>query len=444
MPPITLNPAVSQDKFQRMASNFPPIFNPFGNPGINAMLQAIAAGDTLVSADIANTKDQIFVATASGSYLDRLASGFGVQRPPLLGIADSDFQNLIVALSLTPKQIRSTFYKVLDVFWGPLYSRANIQSENQAPFAVSPGDTLQLSIDGGATVVSKVLVGDIASPGAATAQEIVNVLSRIPSITPIVITNEVTNAQYVNIRTNTPGPVGSIQVLGGTMAGAGELDLPLTLTKIISLPQRTVVYEINNREVIIEIPVTVPILRRELQGSHHFHATSAKEPVNPTSGLSWVGSFMYDPAGGAPYTVTSQRATLVTPLVKGQVYTDITVTGANNLPNAPGYLIADWGLNTQEEPIPYLSIPNSNTILLNPAYIIKETHLAGAQLNFLSALSPLIPTTTGSDYPIYVTDPTSARETVQELLSQVAAAGVIVTYDLLLPEYVYFKVNPYA
>lgn len=433
----------SEDKFQRLALNFPPIFNPFGNPGIKAMLEAIASGDNDAVTQIANTKQQIFVKTASGTYLDRLASGLGVQRPPLLGISDDDFRNLIVALSFSPKQIRSTFYKILDVFWGPLYSRANVQSGNTAPFNVVTGDTLELSIDGGATMTSKVLAGDVASPGAATAQEIVDVLNRNIALTATVITDTVTDLDSVNIRTNTPGSTGSVNVLGGTMAGSGELNFALKITKITDLSQRTVVYEINNREVIIELPVTVPIVRRSLKGSHHFHATSAMETPDPTSGLSWVGSFLYDTTN-TPYTVTSRRVQLVAPLVKGQVYTEISVTGASSLPNAPGFLIADWGLGAQEEPIPYLSVPNSNTILLNPSYTIKQNHSAGATMNFLSALSPMVPSTTGSDYPIYITDPTSARTSVQTLLNSIAAAGVIVTYDVLLPEYAYFKVNPYT
>lgn len=431
-----------EDKFTRLALNFPKVFNPFSNPGIKAVLMAFAAGDNEASTQIANTKNQIFVKTAEGAYLDRLSSGLGVQRPPLLGISDDDFRNLIVDLSLKPKQIRRTFYDILDTFWGVLYSRANVNSQNAGPFNVHTGDTLIFSIDAGMTLTAKALVGDIANPGAATADEIATIINRQPKVTASVIVDQITGNETVNIRTNTPGPLGSVNIIGGTMSDVSEVNFKLGIVKITDLPQRTVIYEINNKEIIIELPATVPILRRVLRGSHHFHETEAIEPPNPISGASWVGSFFYDPTG-VNYTVTSERAIIQEPLVKGQVYTKVTVDDASGIPDMPGFLIADWGLGQEEQPIKYIGRPNDNTILLSPDYTFSKTHLAGAYLNVLSQLTPLVPTTNGSDYPIYITDPTGARELVQTLLIQLAAAGVIVTFDILLPTYRYLRVNPY-
>lgn len=334
----------------------------------------------------------------------------------------------------------------MDTFWGPLFSRANIQTANTEPFNISVGDHLGISIDNGPVQDIQALAGDIAVNGAATAEEIAAILSRIEGGTVSVIEDQVTGDKSINIRTDTPGARGSVQVFTTptpTMIGTGKLEFSLKKNRISDLPQRTVLYEIRPRELIIELPAIVPALRRTLRGSHHFHADSTIEPpVAPANGI-WQGSFLFSP-GGVSYTVTSAKAQIQENLVAGNVYTKVTVDDASDFPNEPGFLIFDWGNSKEEQPVKYIGRPNNSTILLDPGHVFQKTHLNGSYVNVIrSDLKPAIPRVTGEDLAIYLTSPGGARLIVQDLLKKLAAAGVILNFVILLPDYAYLCDNPY-
>lgn len=434
---------MADQKFDRFVRTLPSVYKPEVNPLLRALLQAWGMSHDEMVLQIANAKDQLFVPTAEGQYLDRLGSGLGVSRPQSLGLLDGDFQKLIPVLSLESKNIRKIFYEVMDVFWGPLFSRTNITSTNFAPFNISAGDDLSLSVDGGTAQSAKVLSGDIATPGAATAEEIATVISRLSGVTVSVIVEPGTLHEYVNVRTNTPGARGSLQVNDSTMAGDSELSLTTKKYRITDIPQRTVVWEITPRELLIEIPAIIPTLRRTLKGSHHFHADSSIEPAVPPGNGIWQGSFLFSPSG-ASFTVTAHKAVIQETLEEGNVYTKVTVDDSSNIPNQPGTLIFGWGMEDEEQPVNYINVPNQNTILLDPGHVFSKTHTSGTIINVLAAsLNPYVPRVDGADLAIYLTSPSNSRNVVQDILKSLAAAGVLVTFAILLPNYKYLIVNPY-
>lgn len=429
---------------QKMIQTIPKIFAPGINPVITALLTALADSDDTISQQIQNAHDQNFVKTASGQYLDRLANSLGVQRPPTLGMSDDDYRQLVPNLSLKPKQIKKAFYDTADVFWGPLFSRANLTSLNVAPYNVSPGDVFQVSIDGQPAQSVKVHSGDIATPGSATATEIVAVLNRITTLTASVLTDTLTSNQNVNIRTNTPGSVGSVQVLPCTMVSPSKLNFLETEVDILDLPQRVCVYNLLPNELIIEIPSIIPSLRRILRGSHHFHSDGTLAPPVPPSEGIWEGSFLFSPTGAnGNYTLTSQKCVLQTAITKGDVLTSITVDSTALIQNPSGFFTLNFGLGTQELPIRYRGVPNSRTILIDPSYVFANSHSPGEEINVLSQLIPHLPRTDGTDLPVYVTSPSSARQVVQGILDTLQAAGIVITFVVLAPKYRYILDNPY-
>lgn len=430
-------------KIERYIQNSPKVYKAKVNPVLNAILEAWAAGDAECETQIANTKEQLFVRTSRGQWLDRLGSGLGVDRPASLGLLDEDYQELIPNLSLKAKTVRSIFYDTMDVFWGPLFSRANITTLNVAPFNVSPGDVFKVIIDGIEADEVTALPEDIANPGAATAEEIAAILNRIDGITASVIQDQLSGTDYVNVRTDTVGPRGAIQVVASTMVGGSKLDFNLDENTILSLEQRTVIYEIRQRELIIEIPAVVPTLRRTLRGSHHFHSDETLEaPVPPNNGV-WQGSFFFETSGPA-FTVTSNYCESQEILEEGNVYTKVTVDDASNIPNEPGFLVFNFGREGQEQPVPYIGRPNNNTILLDPSHVFQKTHLANSSINYIQQKLAYTPRIDGSDLAIYFTSPVDARRIVQGLLRKLKAAGVVIKFIILLPEYRYLVDNPYA
>lgn len=219
------NAADYQAKVDRLIRSTPKVFKPGENPVITAFLEAFALVNCETAQQVQNTKAQLFVKTAEGNPLNKLANSLGVSRPVTLGLDDATFKELIPNLSLKAKQVRKAFYDTSDVFWGPLFSRANIVSANFETFNISPGDNLVIQIDTQEVQTITAVSGDIAIPGAATAEEVASILSKIKGATPSVIEDSLTSDKSINLRTNTPGPLGSIEIFSqSTMVGALKLD----------------------------------------------------------------------------------------------------------------------------------------------------------------------------------------------------------------------------
>lgn len=427
---------MADGKFERYQKHTPKTWKVGQNPVITALFEVIAEQDAEIDEQLANTKGNIFVVDAAGKYLDRLGNNRGVERPTELGLSDEDYRKLIPVMSYLPKQIRKVFYELMDVFWGPLFSRANVTSLNFAPFAVSVGETIKVKIDNGIEQTIKILTGDLAVNGTATADEMAAILSKIKGATVSVLEDTLTGNETINVRTNAPGARGAVEFTGGTAIGASKLDMELKRFIITDLEQRTVVYELRHRELILEIPAILPVLRRTLKGSHHWHADA-------TLG-DYVGSFLYSPTGNRPFTITSQRAQLISGITKGNIYTALTVDDTSSIENETGYLIFDFGKGVEEQPVKYLAVPNSNTILIDPSYVFENDHLAGAYVNVITNdLKPKKPRINGDDYAVYLTSPSDARAVVQRLLASLAAAGIVINFVIKYPEYKYLCGNPY-
>lgn len=433
------------NNLKRFINTIPKTLNPEFNRVMYALISAIAASDDDVEAAIAEAKNQLFVRTATGQNLERLANSLGVAKPQSLGLTDHEFQELIPNLSLKPKTIRKAFYDTADIFWGPLYSRANITSENFAPFNVSTGDELLVSINNGVLQKVKVLTGDIAVSGVATASEMQAILGRIKGATVVVSVESLTGNEYLNIRTNTPGSTGSVEIYASSMVGTSKVDFPVGSHDILSLDQRVVVYNINPNELLIEIPAVIPALRRTLRGSHHFHTDATIEPPRGVTQGIWQGSFIYSPNGqGNAFTISRQKCSLQQVVSKGQIYTSVAVDDNASFLTPSGELIFGFGTDKQEGPVKYRGTPNSNTILIDPGYVFKFDHSSGSSINVITERQPYTPSKTGKDLAVYLTSPSGAREVVQMILASLAAAGVIVKFKVLAPTYKYIIDNPYV
>lgn len=421
------------NKLSKYYQTVPKIYNPQHNPVINAFIQAFAEADEELVTQIENTKQQMFVKTASGKDLLVLGSNVNVENPVVLSLQDETFRNLIPNLSYKAKQIRSIFYDTMDVFWGPLFSRANITSNNCEPFNISVGDVFTFKVDG-VEYSLEALPNEIAVDGVATAIELTSILNRNPKVTAS-ISNDGLNC--VNIRTNTTGLNGSIEILPCTMVDISKLDFTIGKYELTQQKLRTVLYEINQKEIIIELPAMVSNLSRDNYSATYFHDTQTIIP-------NWTGHFFYDFSGEfSQYTVSNKKCLLQNNIVKDRVYTSITVDDASIFTESSGYLVFDWNLNNEEAPVFYRSIPNSSTILLDPSYSFKKDHIINANINLINARTAHIPNPNGSDYPIYFSDPVGARIIVQNFLEKLKACGVEITFIIQSPEIPYIINNPY-
>jgi hypothetical protein len=375
-------------KFKRLSQALPGLYRPEVNTMIGGLLKAWGLGDDDVVVQLKEAKKQIFTQEASDRYLDYLANNVGVSRTAELGIEDKDFRNLIPVLSYFPKQVRQTIISLLDVFWGPGFTRANINSGNIEPYDFSPETVLtgQVTFKTGEVIVTGVGTQFLTQvqPGsyikaasldavfyakvsavldnttlilsavpenmptsvnvsavkanvleleyevdngadkrrirfkpnlfqdltAVTAQELANAINQDPehnkNLTASVFIDPLAGNK-LNLRTNTPGLQGSIQILGGSANDPTKLNFSLDK----QIETKCSVYEVNANEIVIRIPSSVPVLRRRLQGSAHPKQTKTEILSNQASydfSALAPSSTLTLEVDGNPYTVTFTNA----------------------------------------------------------------------------------------------------------------------------------------
>jgi hypothetical protein len=259
---------------------------------------------------------------------------------------------------------------------------------------------------------------------------------------------------------------------------------------------RVLVNEIRPNEIEIQIPSSIPALRRTLRGSHHFHNYSGtissidntfKEMVididgdlkelvedefqdalfgagnqasiiiSNTAGNSGV-TLQFSPSedlskyslgqsflvavGGYPgsfipdetalYSKTASRGILGQAITAGQVIPNLLMQDASNIPDTPGLLAFNIGHNNEEAQIKYFGRPNNSTLLLDPSYNFQFDHVIGEAVNVIA--KPYVsPNSDGSDLSIYIVGVTAARILAQEIIRSIAAAGVVINFTIVGP-----------
>ena len=167
----------------------------------------------------------------------------------------------------------------------------------------------------------------------------------------------------------------------------------------------------------------------------------------------WEGSYIFDPTGATTsFTVTGESAIITgdaitgtDTLAAGRVFPRVNVeSSTNTLPATSGLAVVGYGSSSQEPSlIRYRGRAADDIIELDPSFVFTRNQPSGTYINIVSTATPFVPDRTGGDYPIYLTSSTAARTTVQSILQSLAAAGVVVTFVVLAPDYTYLIDNPY-
>ncbi len=85
---------------------------------LNALLSAAGVEDDALVSTLSDVKDQIFVETSEGKFLDRLGNNYGCVRPSA-GTTDVIYRCLIRKIALNPHNRIKAIRDVLECFLGP-------------------------------------------------------------------------------------------------------------------------------------------------------------------------------------------------------------------------------------------------------------------------------------------------------------------------------------
>jgi hypothetical protein len=153
-----------------------------------------------------------------------------------------------------------------------------------------------------------------------------------------------------------------------------------------------------------------------------------------------TGTYVWDLA--APFVLSSATALTQDEIIAGKIVRLLNV-GSNEIPNQMGFIIFDYGLNTQEGPVKYLYKPADNILALDPSYIFTQDHDVGSSLVVISHKGPHVMDGLASEYAPYITDPSAARVILENLIKSVVSAGIFVNFLVRFPIQLYGTLDVY-
>lgn len=512
-----------KEQYKRLRSYLSPYIK---GPSTDAILEALAVGNAAYLIDnVRAVNDQLYIATASGRYLDERLADAGIVRPPSVGLSDEVFREIGIEVK-NRKQVRDLINNLLNSIFGDEYVRASSQSRAYEPYNLQDGDTLIIDFDEKNTVPITFHTSMFQNIAAATAQEVADAITknlRSLGYNGTAIAKDDGNGPFVLLISDTIGASSSVTVLGGRAQNELLFDKPVaaggnmstqwtlslqpggvirftwsgganpqigklvvgnyvniygggfgssvnegsyTITKTLGGPVSTAYFEIVNplgspgiivqgtddavrfynpdrkilssrlsyaavyqpsaRMLQVFLPAATKVVRRERVGSAHLH-----DPSDPQSLLpGQEGPYMYDTS--QPFTISEIGTTLAQNL-DGTMPRVITVANSSQFPDQQGNLILGYGTSKQEGPIPYIARPSNNTLLISPAYTIKNSHLSGTDVALVADKAPADISRDGLDYPFYITDVVSGRLYAQDLINSVAATGINIVFTILYP-----------
>jgi len=194
-------------------------FNPTlrKEPTWKALTQALSAGDASVS-QVANTAlNQLYLSTASGSYLEKRASEFGLKKPYKTWLSDELFRQLAVTVT-NQKMTRGALLGMLEVFYGPKSVRACLATTLKEPYSLRDGSWLRILVDEKYLVTVDFRAEDFTNISLATAQEVSSIISQALGPYGLAQTamDYYSGLVYVEMYSASRGLNSSLRAVGGT------------------------------------------------------------------------------------------------------------------------------------------------------------------------------------------------------------------------------------
>lgn len=217
-----------EEQYKRLRSYLTPYIK---GPNTDAILQALAAGNAayLIN-NVRSVNDQLYIATASGRYLDERLADAGIVRPPAVGLSDDVFRQIGIEVK-NRKQVRDLINNLLDAIFGDEYVRASSQARAFEPYNLRDGDTLIINFDENNTVPITFTTSMFQNIAAATAQEVADAITknlRNLGFNGTAIAQDDGNGPYVELLSDTIGASSSVTVMGGRAQNELLFDAPVS------------------------------------------------------------------------------------------------------------------------------------------------------------------------------------------------------------------------
>jgi hypothetical protein len=155
----------------------------------------------------------------------------------------------------------------------------------------------------------------------------------------------------------------------------------------------------------------------------------------PASNTGIIGPYVWDPQ--APFVLSSYTTQMAGSIMAGKSVKLLEVIIPNDVPNDGGYIVFDYGKNTQEGPVRYFYKPSENLLALDSSYVFRQYHNAGCPITVIDHQEGHTSSGVGAEYPPYLTNPPDARLALQELIQSVTSAGTFIDFLIRYPAQLY-------
>ena len=149
------------------------------------------------------------------------------------------------------------------------------------------------------------------------------------------------------------------------------------------------------------------------------------------------GPYIFNPVDGVG--ITGIQSSIVLPstnpplqqISKGQKYSILPVTDATVFPDEEGFIVINFGSDTQTEPIRYFGRYNNVALMIDLNYTFKNNISNGSEVILLNQRDPFVPDTLVGGF--YATDSAAGRVAAVSTVQNVAAAGIDITTKIVYP-----------
>jgi hypothetical protein len=154
-----------------------------------------------------------------------------------------------------------------------------------------------------------------------------------------------------------------------------------------------------------------------------------------------IGPVVWDT--GSSFVLSAYTGKTAMNIKAGSVVLNLSIDSSNSIPNEQGYLIFDYGLETQEGPVRYLYKYSDSTIALDPAYVFQYDHDQNSGIVAIRRKGAQILGGLGREYAFYASDPGAALDVLKDLISKVKSVGVYLRYIIRYPNVAYSEYDIY-
>lgn len=216
-----------EEEYKRLRSYLNPAIK---GKNVDAVLEALAVGNAAYLIDnVRAVNDQLYIATASGRYLDERLADANISRPPAVGLSDEVFRQIGIEVK-NRKQVRDLINNLLNAIFGDEFVRASSPARAFAPYNLQDGDTLLINFDDKNDAVITFNAGEFQNIAAATAQEVADAITkelRAAGLTGTAVAKDDGNGPYVQIFSDSIGPASSVTIKGGRAQNELLFDSPV-------------------------------------------------------------------------------------------------------------------------------------------------------------------------------------------------------------------------